>query len=140
MACGPGSCVDRRPVVAAGTVPTVGRFLHAPFAGALIDRWNRRLVMIIADGSIALVTLVLVILFATNLVQVWHIFVVLFLRAAGSMFHWPAMQASTSMMVPEKHLSRVAGINQAISGGLNIAAPPLGALLMSLISTELMPA
>jgi DHA3 family macrolide efflux protein-like MFS transporter len=108
--------------------------LLAPFAGALIDRWNRRLVMIIADGSIALVTLVLVILFATNLVQVWHIFVVLFLRAFGSMFHWPAMQASTSLMVPEKHLSRVAGINQAISGGLNIAAPPLGALLMSLIS------
>ncbi len=108
--------------------------LLAPFAGALIDRWNRRVVMIVADGSIALVTLVLVILFATNLVQVWHIFVVLFLRAAGSMFHWPAMQASTSMMVPEKHLSRVAGINQAISGALNIAAPPLGALLMSLLS------
>lgn len=108
--------------------------LIAPFAGALVDRWNRRVVMIVADGSIALVTLALVVLFATNRVEVWHIFVVLFLRATGSMFHWPAMQASTSLMVPEKHLSRVAGINQALSGALNIAAPPLGALLMSLLS------
>jgi len=105
----------------------------APFAGALVDRWNRRKVMIFADTIIAFFTLVLAILFAFNLVQVWHIFVVMFLRSVGGIFHWPAMQASTSLMVPEKHFARVAGINQALRGGLNIIAPPLGALLMSLL-------
>lgn len=108
--------------------------LIAPFAGALVDRWNRRIVMIVADGAIALLTLGLAILFALNRVEVWHIFVVLFMREVGAMFHWPAMQASTSLMVPEEHLSRVAGINQALRGSLNIIAPPLGALLMSLIA------
>jgi MFS transporter, DHA3 family, macrolide efflux protein len=108
--------------------------LIAPFAGALVDRWNRRYVMIIADGSIALVTLALAILFAISQIQVWHIFVALFLREVGSVFHWPAMQSSTSLMVPEKHLARVAGINQALRGGLNIIAPPLGALLMSFLA------
>jgi len=107
--------------------------LFAPFTGALVDRLNRRVVMIIADGAIALATLGLVLLFAFDRIEIWHIFVVLFLRSLGGTFHWPAMQASTSLMVPEQHLSRFAGLNQAVRGGLNIIAPPLGALLMSLL-------
>jgi DHA3 family macrolide efflux protein-like MFS transporter len=112
-------------------VAVLPEVLLAPFAGALVDRWNRRKVMIYADAIIALFTLALAILFAFDLVQVWHIFVVMFLRSVGGLFHWPAMQASTSLMVPEQHFSRVAGINQALRGSLNIIAPPLGALLMS---------
>ncbi len=107
--------------------------LFAPFTGALVDRLNRRVVMIIADGAIALATLGLVLLFAFDRIEIWHVFVVLFLRSLGGTFHWPAMQASTSLMVPEQHLSRFAGLNQAVRGGLNIIAPPLGALLMSLL-------
>jgi len=105
----------------------------SPFTGALVDRWNRRKVMIVADLSIALITLALAVLFALNLAETWHIFVVMFFRAVGGTFHWPAMQASTSLMVPEKHFSRVAGINQALRGSLAIIAPPLGALLMTLL-------
>lgn len=114
-------------------VAVLPEVLLSPFAGALVDRLNRRYVMIAADALIALFTLSLAILFALGLVQVWHVFVVMFLRALGSVFHWPAMQASTSLMVPEKHLARVAGINQALRGSLNIVAPPLGALLMSVL-------
>ena len=105
----------------------------APFAGALVDRWNRRKVMIAADGIIAAVTVVVATLFWLEAVQVWHIFVVLFLRALGNLFHWAAMKASTSMMVPEEHLARIAGINQAVYGGVNIAGPALGALLLGII-------
>jgi len=54
-------------------------------------------------------------------------------RAVGGSFHWPAMQASTSLMVPEKHLTRVAGLNQTLNGVLNIIGPPLGALLMGVM-------
>lgn len=114
-------------------VAVLPEVLLSPFAGALVDRLNRRYVMIAADALIALFTLSLAVLFALGLVQVWHVFVVMFLRALGSVFHWPAMQASTSLMVPEKHLARVAGINQALRGSLNIVAPPLGALLMSVL-------
>lgn len=107
--------------------------LLAPFTGALVDRLNRRLVMIISDAAVALSTLALALLFAFDLIQVWHIFVAIFLRSVGGTFHWPAMQASTSLMVPDKQLSRFAGLNQAIRGGMNIIAPPLGALLMSFL-------
>lgn len=120
--------------LAMGTfVAILPEVLIAPFAGALVDRLNRRRVMILADGLVAVITLLLAVLFAFDVVQIWHIFVAMFLRSIGGVFHWPAMQASTSLMVPEKHLSRVAGINQAIRGSLNIVAPPLGALLMSFL-------
>ena len=112
-----------------GLLPTV--FL-GPFAGALVDRWNRRAVMMVADGAIALATVGLAALFALGIVQVWHVYVLMFVRALGGAFHWPAMQASTTLMVPEKYLSRVAGMNQALRGITNIAMPPLGALLLTL--------
>ncbi len=107
--------------------------LLAPLAGAYVDRWNRRLVMIVADGLIALSLLWLAYLFWIDATQVWHVYVVMLVRAVGGSFHWPAMHASTSLMVPQKHLTRVAGFNQTLNGALNIVGPPLGALLMEVL-------
>ena len=107
--------------------------LLGPFAGALVDRWNRRVVMMVADGFIALATLGLAYLYSIGAMQVWHVYVIMALRAIGGSFHWPAMQASTSLMVPKEHLSRVAGLNQTIQGALNIVCPPLGALLLGVL-------
>ena len=104
-----------------------------PFAGALVDRWNRRRVMLAADGFVALVSAWLAYLFWSGSMQVWHLYVAMLARSLGEAFHWPAMQASTSLMVPKEHLSRVAGLNQTIRGGLNVVAPPLGALLLGLL-------
>jgi DHA3 family macrolide efflux protein-like MFS transporter len=104
-----------------------------PFAGALVDRWNRRLIMIVADSLIALVTLWLIYLYAIGRMQVWQVYVAMFLRAALGGFHWPAMQSSTSLMVPKEHLARVAGLNQTMMGVMNIISPPLGALLLSVL-------
>jgi DHA3 family macrolide efflux protein-like MFS transporter len=104
----------------------------SPFAGALVDRWPRRRVMIVADGVIALASVILAVLFRLELVRVWHVYAVMFIRSAGGAFHWPAMQASTPLMVPEKHLSRIAGLNQALYGAAGIVTPPLGALLLQL--------
>jgi len=112
------------------------QILFSPIAGALVDRWNRRWVMILADGSIALATLVLVYLFAAGKVQIWHIYAILFLRGFGGIFHWLAMQSSTSLMVPERHLSRVAGMNQTLQGIINIIAPPSGAFLIEYLTTH----
>ncbi|MHB9151747.1 MAG: MFS transporter [Spirochaetales bacterium] len=55
-------------------VAMLPQILLGPFAGALVDRWNRRSVMIVADACIALATLVLVILFRMGAVRVWHIY------------------------------------------------------------------
>jgi len=117
----------------AAIVPQV---VIAPFAGALVDRWNRRRVMMISDSLIAGAILVLAVLFAFGKVEVWHIYAVMLFRSAGGAFQWPAMQASTSMMVPKEHLSRVAGLNQSLQGLASILAPPAGALLLELFPIQ----
>jgi DHA3 family macrolide efflux protein-like MFS transporter len=114
-------------------VALVPEIALGPIAGAYVDRWNRRRVMIVADGLIALASLWLVYMFWVDTPQVWHVYVVMAVRAVGGSFHWPAMQASTSLMVPQKHLTRVAGMNQTMNGVLNIVGPPLGALLLELL-------
>ncbi len=117
----------------ASLVQMLPRILFGPFAGALVDRWNRRTVMLVADSVIALSTALLAYLFWTGELQVWHVYVAMAVGAIGGAFHWPAMSASTSLMVPKEHLARVAGINQAMNGALSIVAPPLGALLISVL-------
>lgn len=107
--------------------------LLGPVVGALVDRWNRRTVMIVADSVVALFSAWLAYLFWTNALTMWHVYLISLVRALGGTFHWPAMSASTSLMVPQKELTRVAGLNQTINGIWNILSPPLGALLMSLL-------
>lgn len=109
------------------------QILLGPFVGALVDRWNRRSIMIVADTSIAVATGVLIVLFSTGLIQVWHVYVILLVRSLGGAFHFPAMAASTSLMVPRSQLARIAGLNQTLQGLLSVFSPPLGALLIGLL-------
>ena len=115
-------------------VALLPQVLLGPFIGTLVDRWPRRLVMIVADSFVALVGMWLVYLFWADAMQIWHVYVVMAARALGGAFHWPAMQSSTTLMVPKSQLSRVAGLNQTLQGALNIVAPPLGAFLMSVLA------
>jgi DHA3 family macrolide efflux protein-like MFS transporter len=107
--------------------------LIGPIAGAYVDRWNRRMVMIVADGLVALAAVWLCYQYWLGTAQVWNVYVIMLLRAVGGCFQWPAMQASTSLMVPKEHLTRVAGLNQTMQGALSIIGPPLGALLLALL-------
>ncbi len=112
------------------------QILIGPFAGALVDRWNRRQVMLVVDAGIAAATLLLAGLFWMDLAQVWLIYLLLTVRATGAAFQWPAMTASTTMMVPQKHLARVAGLNQILSGFAAIFIPPIGALAIETLSIQ----
>ncbi len=112
------------------------QILLGPVAGTYVDRHNRRLIMIFADSLIALSTLVLVYLFWADRVEVWHIYLISAIRSLGGAFHFPAMSASTTLMVPEKHLARVAGANQTLQGLVSIVAPPVAALLVAATTTQ----
>ncbi len=117
----------------ASIVSALPYIIIAPWAGALVDRLNRKKVMIIADGSIALVSVITVFLFYFNAIQPWHVFVVMFLRSVGGVFQWPAMAASVPLMIPQNQLSRVGGMNQTLQGILTIVAPPAAAFLLAVL-------
>jgi DHA3 family macrolide efflux protein-like MFS transporter len=102
-----------------------------PVIGALVDRWNRKRVMLVADTVVALASLALALLFFAGVTRVHHVFLILFVRAVGGAFHWPAMLASSTLMVPREHLTRIQGLNQSLQGGLTIVSAPLGALLLA---------
>ena len=128
-----GSATTLTTAFLVGMLPQI---VLGPFAGALVDRWNRRAIMILADGMIALFSLLLAWLFVTDQVQIWHIYVILAIRSLGGAFHFPAMSASTPLMVPEEQLTRVNGLNQTLQGINGLVAPPVGALLLGLFQTQ----
>lgn len=122
-------------VLATATLVTfVPSILIGPIAGTLVDRWNRKRILMAADGMIAGVTAVLALLFAYESAQLWQIYALLLIRAIGTVFHNPAMQASTTLMVPEKQYARIAGFNSTLRSSTGILAPLLGALLVETIS------
>ena len=120
----------------ASMVGMLPRIVIGPFIGPLVDRWDRRKTLIIADSIVALATLVLALLFAFTEVQIWQIYLILFVRAIAGAFHGTTMAASNSLMVPTEHLGRIQGINQMLNGGLNVVSAPLGAILYEVLALQ----
>ena len=102
------------------------------FTGVLIDRWNRKRIMIIADMYVAALTAVMAVLFYTGNVHLGFIYTLLALRSIGSAFHSPAMEASVPLLAPEDQLMRVAGVNNMIFSVSSIAAPAIAALFIAI--------
>lgn len=104
-----------------------------PIAGTYVDRWNRRLTILISDASIACVSLLLAYLFWSGQMAIWHVYLIIVARSIGGVFHGPAIAASTTMLVPERHLTRVAGLNQSMTGAIQVLGPVIGATLISIM-------
>lgn len=107
----------------------VPQIFIGPFAGAFIDRWSRKVVLIIADVLIAMATFGLAILFVYEAATTSVIYLWIFILGLANGIINPAMIATTTLMVPLQHLTRLQGLNQTLHGGLSIISAPLGALL-----------
>lgn len=124
-------------ILATATIAAiVPEIVVSPFAGAIVDRSNRKKVMMLADSAIAVATIILAIVFYFGIVEIWHVYLLMFIRAVGGAFHYPAEQASITLMVPSEHLARIAGLNEALRGAINVIAPPLGALFLDLLDIQ----
>jgi len=104
--------------------------LLAPIAGTLVDRWDRRRVLIWADVGSGITTLVIAVLLYQDMLAVWHIYIAVALSSACAAFQWPAYIAAITMLVDKKHYTRVNGMIQFGQSGSTIAAPFLAGLLM----------
>lgn len=121
-------------VLAIATIASLlPQLLLGPFIGVLIDRWDRRSIMIFADLFVAACSAVMSVLFLIGNADVSLCYILLMLRSVGSAFHVPAMQASTPLLAPESELMRISGVNQMIQSGSIIAGPPLAAFLISVL-------
>ncbi|MCW4011593.1 MAG: MFS transporter [Candidatus Bathyarchaeota archaeon] len=107
-----------------------------PFAGVLVDRLDRKKIMIAADGFTALATGVLAILYLRGSLEVTYVYGLLLARSLGTAFHFPAMESSIALMVPKNQLQRVSGLKQSVNGLINIVGPPVSAFLIAFLPLE----
>lgn len=122
-----------RALAIAGMMALLPQALLGPLGGTLADRFSRRALLIVADAVSAACMLVLIWLFQSGDVQLWHVYTMMLIRSAMQAFQQPAAAASVAMLVPHDWISRVAGLNQSLGGLMLIAAPALGALALAVV-------
>jgi DHA3 family macrolide efflux protein-like MFS transporter len=115
------------------TLPGV---ILSPFAGALVDRWDRRRMMIVSDLGAGLGTVVVALLLISGRLNIWEVYVVVALRAGFGIFRWPAYAAMTTQIVPKEKLGRANGMIQAAQAASAITPPVLAGALMGAIHIE----
>ncbi|MEW4153198.1 MFS transporter [Bacillus thuringiensis] len=122
------------------TISTVCGFLPqiaiSLFAGVWIDRYDRKKMIMLSDGIIAIATLVLAILFLTGYKSIWLLFIVLLIRSAGTGVQTPAVNALIPQIVPKEYLMKVNGINSSITSLIMFLSPAASATILSIASIE----
>lgn len=107
--------------------------LMTPLAGALVDRYNRKLMMMVSDLGAGTATLGLLVLQATGRLEVWHLYVAAAVTGACSCFQWPAYSASLTLMVPNEHYGRANGLMSLVETGPGVLAPLVAGALLAVI-------
>jgi MFS family permease len=107
--------------------PTI---IMSPIAGALVDRWNRRVTMGVSDVASGLGTVIMFVLYATGHLQIWHLCVVGLLSGTFQAFQWPAYQAAISTMMPKEKYGRAAGMMSLAQSGSGILAPIIAGVVV----------
>jgi MFS family permease len=102
----------------------------SPIAGAMVDRYNRKLMMMISDLGAVLSTAVILILYTTGLLEFWHLYIAAVINGLGNTFQWPAYSAAISTMVPKEQYGRANGMMSLVEAGPGVLAPMIaGAIL-----------
>jgi DHA3 family macrolide efflux protein-like MFS transporter len=112
------------------------QWLLGALIGVYVDRWNRKLIIALADFFQAFTTFIIILLFFFNAETVWAIIIINGIRGLCQAFHWPATNAIIPIMVPKKHLSRLNGLNFFFTGIVNSIGPVIAATFLALFSIE----
>lgn len=128
-----GSAMDLAIATIAGILPQI---LLGPFAGVIVDRFDRKKIMILSDSSIAITTLILGIFFMIGEPSLLGMCIVLAIRSLGTTFHTPSFQASIPLLAPKEKMVQIAGINQTINSATLIIAPLLAGVLFGIMPIQ----
>lgn len=118
----------------AGISAILPQAIIGSFAGVFIDRWNRKKVLILSDTFLALCAVIMIILLRNETINLSWVYLMLGLRSVGNAFHSPAMQAVAPLLVPQKELLRVSGINQLLQSLSGVVGPAIGTLAITYMS------
>ena len=107
--------------------------IATPFTGALVDRSNRKLMMMLSDIASGAASLTLLILFTSGHLQIWHLYITGAVQGVFQSFQWPAYSAAISTMISKEHYGRANGMLSLAETGSHIFAPVLAGALLGII-------
>ncbi|GAA6614823.1 MFS transporter [Scytonema sp. NUACC26] len=107
--------------------------LIAPIAGVIVDRYQRKYLMIVGDMVSGLLTITVLMLYLAHNLQLWHLYVAVALKGTFGQFQQLAYSASTSTMVSKQHYARASSISYLTSSSSSIIAPALAGVLYVVI-------
>ena len=107
--------------------------LLSPLAGVIVDRFDRKKVMVFADLGAGLVTLGLLALFFAGRLEVWHLYVAAAAAGGFETFQFPAYSAAVTLLLPGRHYVRASGMISLAESGSRILGPPLAGVLLPLV-------
>lgn len=107
--------------------------LISPFAGVWVDRYNRKLMMMVSDVGAGIATILILIFMSLGWLQYWHLYFASMIYGLGMAFQWPAYSAAISTMVPKEQLGRANGMMSLIEAGPGVFAPILAGALLPVI-------
>jgi len=105
----------------------------SPTAGAIVDRSNRKLMMMLSDLAAGLTTIVQLTLLATGNLEIWHLYITAAVAGTFQTFQWPAFSAAITLMLPKEQYGRANGLLELADAASGIFAPLLAAALLSII-------
>lgn len=118
------------------TAFTLPYLLIIPLAGVMVDRYNRKLMMMVSDLAAGLGTIAILFLLVTGNLQIWHFYAVNILIGLGNAFQWPAYSAAISTMVSKEQYGRANGMVSLVQAGPGAVAPLLAGALMPFIGLQ----
>ncbi|HEX5944546.1 MAG TPA: MFS transporter [Anaerolineales bacterium] len=101
-----------------------------PLAGVMVDRHNRKLMMMVSDLTAGLATVSILVLQAIGVLEIWHLYAAAIFQGLGNAFQWPAYSAAISTMIPKEKYGRANGMMSLIDMGPGVLAPMLAAALL----------
>jgi MFS family permease len=104
-----------------------------PFAGVMVDRYNRKLMMMVSDLTAGIATISILILQAMGVLEVWHLYAAAIFQGLGNAFQWPAYSAAISTMIPKEKYGRANGMMSLIDMGPGVLAPMLAGAFLPVI-------
>lgn len=115
---------------------TAPALFTAPLAGALVDRWDRRRMLILSNLGAAIGPALFVLLLALGRLEIWHVYVIVALVTVFTSCQFPAFGAAITMLVPKARLGQASGMMQMGHSVARIVAPLLAGLLMPVIRLQ----
>ncbi len=110
--------------------------IASPFAGALVDRSNRKLMMMVSDIASGIATIAVLVLYMTGRLEIWHLFITSAVQGVFQSFQWPAYSAAISTMIPKQQYGRANGMLSLADTASNIFAPILAGALIGIIGVS----